>query len=49
MRIFLLFFIVLVCLVSASYAQPADAAVIINQRTLNGFFGAIGPISGKGQ
>jgi hypothetical protein len=49
MRIFFLFLIVLSCLVPASYAQPADAAVIINQSTLNGFFGAIGPISGKGQ
>jgi hypothetical protein len=30
-------------------AQPSDATVIIHQNTLNGFFNAIGPISGKDQ
>ena len=30
-----------------SIAQPSDASVIIHQNTLNGFFNAIGPISGK--
>jgi len=28
-------------------AQPSDATVIIHQNTLNGFFNAIGPISGR--
>jgi hypothetical protein len=32
---------------TASPAQPSDATVIIYQNTLNGFFNAIGPISGK--
>ena len=30
-----------------SFAQPYDASVIIHQNTLNSFFKAIGPISGK--
>jgi hypothetical protein len=30
-----------------SVAQPSDASVIIHQNTLNGFFKAIGPMSGK--
>jgi hypothetical protein len=37
----------LLCLLTASPAQPSDATVIIYQNTLNGFFNAIGPISGK--
>jgi hypothetical protein len=37
----------LLCLWTASPAQPSDATVIIYQNTLNGFFNAIGPISGK--
>jgi hypothetical protein len=32
-----------------SPAQPPDATVVIHQNTLNGFFNAIGPISGKDQ
>jgi hypothetical protein len=37
----------LLCVWTASPAQPSDATVIIYQNTLNGFFNAIGPISGK--
>ena len=32
-----------------SPTQPPDATVVIHQNTLNGFFNAIGPISGKDQ
>jgi len=32
-----------------SPAQPPDATVVIHQNTLNSFFNAIGPISGKDQ
>jgi hypothetical protein len=32
---------------AGSPAQPSDATVIIHQNTLNGFFNAIGPISGR--
>ena len=35
------------CCSMISIAQPSDASVIIHQNTLNGFFNAIGPISGK--
>jgi hypothetical protein len=43
-----------VCIVSLycstiSFAQPSDASVVIHQNTLNGFFNAIGPVSGKAQ
>jgi hypothetical protein len=34
---------------AGSPAQPSDATVIIHQNTLNGFFNAMGPISGKDQ
>ncbi len=34
-------------IISFAQPKPADAAVIINQSTLNGFLNAIGPISGK--
>jgi hypothetical protein len=37
----------LLCLSASSSAQPSDAIVVIHQNTLNGFFNAIGPISGK--
>jgi hypothetical protein len=35
------------CYSMISLAQPSDASVIIHESTLNGFFNAIGPISGK--
>jgi hypothetical protein len=37
----------LLCFSTTSPAQPSDATVVIHQNTLNGFFNAIGPISGK--
>jgi hypothetical protein len=37
----------LLCFSATSPAQPSDATVVIHQNTLNGFFNAIGPISGK--
>jgi len=39
--------VTLLCFLTASPAQPSDATVIIHQNTLNSFFYAIGPISGK--
>jgi hypothetical protein len=39
----------LLCFQTGSLAQPPDASVIVHQNTLNGFFNAIGPISGKDQ
>ena len=39
----------LLCFQTGSPAQPPDASVIVHQNTLNGFFNAIGPISGKDQ
>ena len=47
MRTSLFILTALFCFSAASPAQPSDAAVIIHQNTLNGFFSAIGPISGK--
>jgi hypothetical protein len=47
MRTSLFILTALVCFSTASPAQPSDATVIIYQNTLNGFFNAIGPISGK--
>jgi hypothetical protein len=49
MRTSLFILTALFCFSAASPAQPSDAAVIIHQNTLNGFFTAIGPISGKDQ
>ena len=39
----------LICFQTGSPAPLPDATVIIHQNTLNGFFNAIGPISGKDQ
>jgi hypothetical protein len=39
----------LLCFSTVSPAQPSDASVVIYQNTLNGFFNAIGPVSGKDQ
>ena len=47
MKTTLFVFIICVCCSTISYAQPNDASVIIHQNTLNSFFNAIGPISGK--
>ncbi|MGD1045916.1 MAG: hypothetical protein ABR936_11415 [Bacteroidota bacterium] len=49
MRTSLIILTALFCFSTASPAQPPDASVIIYQNTLNSFFNAIGPVSGKGQ